>query len=225
MERKKRFMSPNQYRLAVKDLIFAHHCYHESMADWCVRLTDDVYMHKSSLQKFLDWLAKRGDPKLQVMAFGNCLDYPFWRAKQGWFLQGGSGWVLSRIAAGRFLEFGEKWVLGMDIWEDFYFAEALTRLGLTAQDCDCPFFLGRFMRERKWRLWNWSDPRVVSKCPDIVTPSICGSRLFPYRDVVFHHAVEFPMTQRSWNEWMAAVPHDAMCYCRREELIICRVTP
>jgi hypothetical protein len=222
-ERRKRAVGRHHHTMAVKDLMCAHHCARESGADWCIRLTDDVHMHRKALPRFFEWLATRGDPTTQVMVFGNCHSYQFWRAKLGWYLQGGSGWGFSRHAARRFLDIGEKWVLGLNIWEDFYFAEALNTLGLTAKECNCPFFAGLLMSKKKYQRWNWKDPEMVQNCPAVIEDNTCGVEPFPYRDVLFHHTTGFDMGQQGWAEWLAAVPDYAMVYSVLEQLVICRV--
>ena len=63
---------------------------------WLVRTTDDCFVNVNNIDSYINYLNTLGDPFTDVMVEGNCV---------GLFLQGGSGWTMSRKAAEKYLEF------------------------------------------------------------------------------------------------------------------------
>jgi hypothetical protein len=215
--------------LSLKILLFAHHCYHHSRADWCIRITDDVYMNRKGLPKFYKWLKTLGNPRTDSRAFGNCLTYyvhpNLTNVFTGWYLQGGSGYGFSRHATEEFLRFGEEWVLNTYQGDDIYLSYAIIRMGLNGTHLACPFFAGHFIKPQMWDQWKDRWVRVLGRrpCPEFISKaSECGPMFGQYRYVVFHHSLGDFMTQENWDRWMSNVPEDAMFWFWRKQINICK---
>jgi hypothetical protein len=210
--------------LAGKDVAFAHHCWTESKADWCIRVTDDVFMNRRALPKFLAWLQGIPHPRSEPYAFGNCLDVMPSRWKFGWYLQGGTGYLFSRYAAKLFVESADDWIMTLLEGEDYQIVRALVKMGLKPEVCNSGFFSGHFMRQARWMRWNWASRRSFGQCPreNELPFGVCRHQIVPYRDVLFHHSLGQFMSQRNWADWLASVPENAMIYYRGIGLRICQ---
>jgi hypothetical protein len=210
--------------LVGKDVAFAHHCCHVARADWCVRVTDDVFMNRRALPKFLNWLQGIPAPRSVPYVFGNCLEVLQSRWKIGWYLQGGSGYLFSRSAAKHFMDLAGPWTTGLFEGEDYQIVRALVKMNIRPEICNSGFFSGHFMRERHWYKWDWSSRLYFGKCPreDEISHGLCRHKIVPYHDVLFHHALGQFMSQRQWARWFAAVPENAMVYYHGIALRICK---
>jgi hypothetical protein len=206
--------------------MFIDHCFFESGAPFCIRVTDDIHLNLEALPGFLKWLSMAGDPYAKSIVVGNCVER---QGRKRWYLQGGSGYALSHYAASKFLELGEKWVIDIGSAEDFYFAQTLAReMGMSGPQCTSPFFNGHFRPENEWRAWNWSDPKILPACPKFTKPSpVCGSYIVPYHNVVFHHSMRYFMNHFEWDKWMKSAPRDAMLYTgdSSNDASFCRARP
>jgi hypothetical protein len=154
------------------------------------------------------------------MAAGCCIN----RAENSsWWLQGGSGWAISRHATEEFLKFGADWAMNATLQEDVYFSEALVRLGLDSEQVNSPYFSGHFLWPSEFEKWDWENERIYRLCPEkIERQDVCNHKLVPYRSVVFHHSARLYMGHKDWDEWLAKVPDDAMIWYDNRTFRICR---
>jgi hypothetical protein len=218
-----RHFSPSNIgvRLLVKDIFTIEYCVRNTSADWCFRLMDDLYVNEDAFDDFVHWIAARPNPRTTPYVIGNCL----LTRQVGFYLQGGSGYAFSRFAAERLVEVYEEWLLGIDMWEDFYITKFIKSLGIRSQACDCPYFSGHFIRWALWLRWKWTS-RFVPQCPQkLQTEKYCAHRIVPVRKLVFIHSLLTFMTHERWVEGMKKVPENAMIYYNESAPIFCFGTP
>jgi hypothetical protein len=208
--------------LYVKDMVAFDHFFWNTTADWCFRVVDDCYVNSAALDSFLARLRDRGDPTQQALVVGNCV--PAIQVKNlSWYLQG-CAFGLSRNAAGRFLQMGTKWFSNPNLFEDYQFSKGLETMGLTSAQVDSPFFTGHKGTMNVLDGASWSNIRNWGECPMELPPEpVCSHRFVLYRDVVFHHMVNYVVTHRQWDRWVKIIPDNAVMFYRGPNFVICQV--
>jgi hypothetical protein len=195
-------------QLIIKDIFVMDYCVHNTSADWCFRLMDDLYVNEAAFDDFVTWIALHPNPRTTPYMLGNCLlhkDVDF-------YLQGGSGYCFSRNAAERIVAVADEWIPKIDLWEDFYITKFIKSVGVRSETCDSPYFSGHFIRWALWGRWNWTSA-FVDNCPQsLPKEKFCDHQLVPVKKLVFIHSLKYWMTQERWANWMAAVPNNAMIY-------------
>jgi hypothetical protein len=223
-----------EWKFVLADFIFIDYCAQGS-AEWCLRATDDVFLNMRAFPGFERYLAGFENPRNKTYVFGNCQE-PGGRSKgltyHKWFLQGGTGFIFSKFAAERFMEFGEEWAKGVNTYEDVYMTGGLKRLGLTSFDCSSPFLVGHGWARRAWNGWEWKRPSFMP-CGQgwKKTGTQCGNGLMRMKDIAFYHSLDKGWTHAMWRDLLDTVPDNAMMYlwknfqpvvCERDNLTVTR---
>jgi hypothetical protein len=218
-----RYFTPDNpaVRLLIKDIFAMEYCVRNTIADWCFRLMDDLYINEAAFSDFLGWLTARQNPRSTAYVIGNCVMNP----SIGFYLQGGSGYALSRFAAQRLVDVYEEWLINVDTLEDFYITSFIKSLGIQSQDCDCPYFSGHFLNHFQWRHWQWRR-KSIRKCPETIRKErFCAHRLVPVKKLVFIHSLKHFMSHEYWAKWMENVPDDVMIHYVDSGISFCFGSP
>ena len=104
--------------------------------DWVALITDDVYVNLNNLKEFFDDLKTYGDPRTVPMVFGHCIDVRWV------YLQGGSGYIVSRRAAELFVRFGKEHINARFEYDDIYFSRLLFKVGLNIYETSSDRIIG-----------------------------------------------------------------------------------
>jgi len=71
---------------------------------WYLRTTDDAYVDYNGINQYLHYLESRYDPLKYPVIKGHLINYPYEP-----YLHGGSGWLMSRYAAQKFIELVDQY--------------------------------------------------------------------------------------------------------------------
>jgi hypothetical protein len=175
--------------LAAKFVFALRFFLQNSDAGWFWRGTDDAVVHFQNLPNFVAYLDDKYDPLKEIVVLGNCIDRDEehgGRVYRG-FLQGGSGWVLSRRAAELVERMGWTWVPEIDWADDVIFTRVLERLNLSVFNGTSEFFLGHDAKD--WDRFQIENPGGLPVCPRAEERNAVRCRKFtsPLRDLVFWH--------------------------------------
>jgi hypothetical protein len=158
-------------------------------AEWFWRGTDDVVINFPLLQPLINALNTRYDPLRELVFLGNCIhggrDRPA-------FLQGGSGYLLSRSACEQLAPYAQHFALYARGQEDQYFGDFLrTHFGVTGQPMTSYNYLGYAMSEDEGEALLRQDYQMFMKCPEVrklAQPTdICRRDVAPLQRIVFFH--------------------------------------
>jgi hypothetical protein len=153
---------------------------------WFWRGTDDSIINFAKLPKFVRYLNHLYDPYTQPIILGNCIHSMRvnFSGFEG-FLQGGSGWVISRRAAELIEPLGREWVPSVHTADDIMFNKLLQKLNISLFNATSEFFLGHDIR-------NWpgvTKTQLLVSCEKVMNLSsrICRRFTAPLQDIVFWH--------------------------------------
>jgi hypothetical protein len=101
------------------------------------------------------------------------------------FLQGGTGWLISRAAVRNFLQIAPAWFEATNSAEDAYFTVAMERIALSVRNSTSPYFLGQYCHPDDLELMEKFNFSKLVKCPSPgrIVCRDCKS----FRKIVFFH--------------------------------------
>jgi hypothetical protein len=152
---------------------------------WIYRGSDDCFINFPKLWPFLDRLESRYDPLNEVVFLGNCI--PAGRPSRS-FLQGGSGYLLSRFSASRIAPLAAEAFRQLNETDDILTAWLLDQVGFGAGNATSPAFCGHFFKFQEYRL-DRGDFRGAPRCPRVMFHDGSSCRPFqsPVNDIIFFH--------------------------------------
>lgn len=152
---------------------------------WMIRITNDVSININTFPYFIEELRTLPDPVNFITIQGSCL------TKRGkFYLQGGSGYVLSRKAAEVVLENQDflykkaQKIKG----DDRVFGGLIEHLGIPRENTTSRWFVGHQFKgyiNSSQAIRSGKEPKV---CPEVVTTNNgCRPFLTRIKDIVFWH--------------------------------------
>lgn len=155
----------------------------ETQAQWYFRCTDDVFVNFGALAPFMETLQWRYNPARDFVFLGNCIPLTVERTC---FIQGGSGYLISRHGAWRFLSNVARLIPLVRGPEDVAFTPMLTFLGRAMEEATSSAFLGRrfqgtdmsMLRSRGFFGLKVCTPRKLG---------CCHAFSAPVRSIIFYH--------------------------------------
>ena len=171
------------FNRAIKRYESIRFLYQNTFANWFAVITDDVMVNLKNVIKMLNEENNKGNPLIFDHWFGNCIDKP-WR-----YFQGGSGYILSRSTAQKFIQpnIGIKWILNLEEAEDIYLTQALFYLGLNVKDGTSGSFLGHNLTRFDYKLLSKKEFNSFPICPIKIKNKYCKPGLWSLNDLVFLH--------------------------------------
>jgi hypothetical protein len=150
---------------------------------WAWRGVDDCFLNFPKLWPFLDFLETRYDPLKDFVFLGHCLNV--WTNT---FLQGGSGWLLSRFAAARLAPFAESAMRSMKRYDDLEVADLLPKVGYHPVNGTCSVFSGHAFKRQLAYLGDGNVGKLP-RCPQDIAAFTgrCPAVLGRARDIIFYH--------------------------------------
>ena len=189
---------------------------------WIFRLTDDAFVNTRNIEPYIRHLNSLGNPYKEVIAEGQCC---------GFFYQGGSGWVLSRYAAKKWLElFTEKKIIHDCLsirYDDVIFYQSfIPFLGVHHGDFSSPYFHGNEAsdteKEFNYTLWKTSIQKgelenKLPECPTIEQISLhqtvkCKHFIESISNIVVLHFHRFPPKYLNMSKFEFAVERAKMFF-------------
>jgi len=207
---------------AAKRAYAAEYMIEKTDAKWLLVLTDDVWANVKRLVWFMEHIhEEKGDPYNNVLLEGHCID----RNAEYNFIQGGSGFIMSRKAAEKFMTFGPKWVSETSLPDDVHFSSAVQRLGLSIKQCTSGHFIGHGLihyqadaiTSRKWD--------TLPNCPGSVNNVYCASGIYKLQDLMVFHYIP-----TSWKNFhigkviSEGIPDNIFWYQTGDTPNMCKVT-
>lgn len=117
-------------------------------ADFFINPSDDVFVDTSRINELATILENKYSTNEDSIILGNCFYNCFANLN---FVQGGSGFFMTRKMARNFLKYATKWVEESEIEDDISLNLFLLYLNLTAKDATSPYFAGFGFRVSSWR--------------------------------------------------------------------------
>ena len=156
----------------------------ETRLPWMWRGTDDVYINFSRLERYVAFLSAKYDPFEQPLVFGNCI--PDSQFGVDGFIQGGSGWIVSRALAVKLFLVFPLFMDMLNSGDDIVFARVLSRLNVSVSGSASSAFLGHDLTELASVLNGSFVPPVCPTLRDIDAWQ-CAKFIGRLSDVVFFH--------------------------------------
>jgi hypothetical protein len=196
----------------------------ETNARWIGRLFSDTVINFDRLLPYMRELDRRYDPLTDVVLRGDCVapGFPY--------LQGGSGYILSRRALEVLVPYARYSIWGF--WEDHddqRLGHVMGRLRIHAYPCGSSAFIGIRVRDEDWERITQGNWAGMITCPmQMVMGKPCPRFVAPVSQIVFHHAGRVPewdtigyrgMMALLRNLW--AQPHVGFWRTGREKTVLC----
>jgi hypothetical protein len=144
-------------------------------------VTDNAYVWARNLRFLAERMQEQGITSETHFLWGNCM-----KNWEGEFLQGGSGYLLSRVTARRLLGFGRAWVATVWRSEDVAFEKLMNQIGLKASEGTSEFFLGQYLMLNQRKKMDRMNFAALPKCKGQRGEG-CRPFLAPFNRVVVLH--------------------------------------
>lgn len=105
-------------------------------ADFFINPTDDVFVDTSRIDKLAYILGKKYNTENDSVLLGDCII-------GGYMIQGGSGYIMSRKMARKFVKYSKKWLNESKGPDDVEIRRFLSYVKKTASDTSSPYLSGR----------------------------------------------------------------------------------
>lgn len=122
-----------------KRLTMAEYFLKNTTADFYINPTDDVFVDSSRINELASILGEKYNTNEDDVVLGNCVINC---ARRKSILQGGSGYIMSRKTAQKFVDFAEKWLIKTEVWDDYEFNDFLSYNNQSPKTSACPYMAG-----------------------------------------------------------------------------------
>jgi hypothetical protein len=192
-----------------------------STASWFYRACDDTIINFVNLFPFIQSLDRRWQPRTQPVVLGSCIDAARWS-----YLQGGSGFLLSRFAADQLIDERDAFIAGMDRPEDVYFNTLLDATGVSLRSATCEFFMGHDVNTKHRRIITERNFDLLPSCPKkrSIGKKQCRPFVVPLNDLVFWHQQYKNASFRqaiAWAKMIVALPRNVHWWSKRGKPHLC----
>jgi hypothetical protein len=191
-----------------------------------LRATDDLIINYRLVPKVIQSLASKHDPFRDPVLKGSCIVYK--RALP--FLQGGSGFLLSRALARSMLELETDFFQHCKMPEDVYLSNMLVRkANLSWRDVTSSYFVGTDFSARFFSSLMDGNTDWFPRCPSVRAMLSRGCRRFrgSLRDIVFFHSegnMSLSYRKEIWRR-LQVTPLNIVFWMRFQKPNLCRGVP
>lgn len=144
--------------------------------------TDDLYFDVDAIDPMLNDFSKQYNTERDVVFKGHIVDFG-----KCVFLQGGSGWIVSRAGCRKIVKVGYEWVRRLFRPDDMATHELRGMLNLSIPETATHYMFGHYFKENvKFGFWKGN----VTLCPEKVPNYRAwpNNKLHPLKELVgFHH--------------------------------------
>lgn len=191
--------------LLAKTMFAMNYFLNETEFSWMWRGTDDVIINFAKLDNFTSMLESKYDPNRDAVVLGHCISRALHKKdrkpnQQTSWIQGGSGFVMSRAAALRMAPLTE-WLLELDatndLEEDVAIPFLMEHVGISLYNSSCCSFVGHDFRLIERSRAVKGQLGTLTSCPETqreleemtsVDKRDCRRILCQASDVVFFHS-------------------------------------
>lgn len=163
-----------------KRLTLANYFLQQTTADFFINPTDDVFVDSKRINTFAITLGKKYNTEYDFILLGNCISKGEFS-----FIQGGSGYIMTRAMAREFISYSERWLRESSGPDDFEMSRFLSYLKKFPRDATSPFMCGHNLHELKRKN---IDIRKLPLCPNYYD-SVCNQGVAKLEDLFFIHPI------------------------------------
>lgn len=183
-----------------------------SSASFLVRTMDDTFIHLDNLKYLFEYFEKRNIDGDTPLFIGNCMD-------ESNYLQGGSGYLVSRATAKRIAEVGVEWIKTMKEVEDRDIWRLAKMTGIhSIYDGASPFFIGHLSRNFAKTPFN-SYKKCVSN--DSITMNHCRFEYMSLKKIVFWHDDYHVLKHKTFKKFIDKIPETLSYYPNGDYPVFC----
>ncbi|KAK8895352.1 hypothetical protein M9Y10_023813 [Tritrichomonas musculus] len=204
-----------------KRLTMAEYFLKNTTADFFINPTDDVFVDSSRINKLAYILGTQYNTNENDVVLGNCVLNCDKRKSS---LQGGTGYIMTRKMAKKFVDFAAKWLQKTKVWDDYEFNDFLSSINQSPKTVACPYMAGLGFNglDRKF------DFSSLTVCPEFHHKK-CGTGILKFDEIYIVHANlkrVYP-SLRTWNNFLRMLNdkdhHYAWYDSYRCSAILCRL--
>lgn len=162
-----------------KRITMANYFLTETNADFFVNPTDDVLVDPLRINELATILYQKYNTNIDSVFLGNC-QY----TGNMMYLQGGTGYIMSRKMAKDFVKLSKRWLLIAKASDDLEITKFLSFLNITPRDGDCPYMCGHSFPDLLSLNFN---PNTLQNCPKNFYEPNCQQGVLNIKDVYMIH--------------------------------------
>jgi hypothetical protein len=210
----------NRKPMVGKRILSAQYFYFNTTAMWYILMTDNAFLFLENLKEMLADLSRQWQPEEESVILGNCMS----QGGRPPFLQGGTGWLMSRKAVGDFLKIAPVWFQETSTSEDVHFTAAMRQINLSVKEATSPYFLGQYLYKDDYDLMEGFNFSKLYECPKVnrILCTACKPFVAPFRKIVFFHHLSLMRLRRPPHP-MAVYPADLGWYMCDEFPHFCKL--
>jgi len=201
----------------IKRIYSLEYFVHNTTADFLALVTDDVVVSLRNLKAYIEELYTFGDPKRVPMVFGHCIDVDWV------YLQGGSGYLVSRKAAEIMIQYGYEHIHALFEADDIYITKLFLKAGISPRAMSSDRFVGH-------HFWGVGSDKLVEhhwdllpECPTSFVAHYCNVGPFRVNRLVFFHQFYQDMSinlARAIDN--GEIPDNIYWYQKESDSILCK---
>jgi hypothetical protein len=176
--------------------------------------TDNAFVWVKNLPYLAGQLRMRKLTTRSHFIWGNCM-----KNSREEFIQGGSGYLLSRRTARLILKIADLWIPTVEHSEDVYFERAMNSVGLSARRSSSEFFIGQYINWGQQEAIESFNFTAIQSCAQ-GTPKSCRPFFYPYNKIVVLHRLSNHFFSRPPRP-VYDFPDNLFWYQRREHAAFC----
>lgn len=177
-----------------KRITMAEYFLKNTTADFYVNPCDDVFVDSSRVDELAEKLGRKYDTDNDLVFLGNCLRH---NNHLETFLQGGSGYILTRKMAEKFVELSAQWINDTRSYDDLEVNKFLNYLNQTPKDAAAPYMAGFGFPMLDYGDFNFDN---LKTCPDF-HDDLCGTGVIRIEDVYIVHPNSWRPPVSMWNNF------------------------
>ena len=158
---------------------------------WLWSIADDNIIITEQLDYLIQELNSKYDTNKDLVLLGHCISIP-----SGSYLQGGSGYIMSRKFAKKFLKVAPYFFSFYKSYDDVDFMSIMNFFNMSLRNMASPYMYGHVC-------YTDNNPFIrPSKCPSVIKNTLCyGNKLFPSQNLVGYHCSELPKLTKYFEKW------------------------
>ena len=184
--------NPNTNR-EMKRLAIAKYFIENTSADFLFNTCDDVLVDYNRINRLGKILASRYDTYNNIAYLGNCFCAP----KKNIYIQGGSGFIMTRAGAVEFLKYSERWLRESRREDDVELNRMFKYMNMTSANATSPYFSGHVPEPMQKMILNLSTLPV---CPNH-WESNCEQGVHRMKDLYLIHNSNISQHDTIWTNF------------------------